>query len=56
MAFLIAFGLMFLVVALTIVFGGISKLGDKRVEREGRPTADMRPASPRYTTRDLTAH
>lgn len=41
----ILFGLLvfFVVIALTIVFGGVSRLGDKRVAREGRPTADQRP-------------
>lgn len=42
MAFLIGFVLFFLIIALTIVFGGISRLGDKRVAREGRPTEDQR--------------
>lgn len=43
MAFLIGFVVFFLVIALTIVLGGISRVGDKRVEEEGRATEAQRP-------------
>ncbi|ATB30791.1 hypothetical protein [Melittangium boletus] len=46
MAFLIAFVLFFLTIVLTLVLGGISKMGDRRVQREGRVTKDQRPPSP----------
>jgi hypothetical protein len=39
---LLGFFVFFMIIALTIVFGGISHLGDKRVAREGRPTKDQR--------------
>lgn len=41
--FVFAFLVFFLAIALTIVLGGISRVGDKRVEREGRVTPDQRP-------------
>jgi hypothetical protein len=33
----------FLAIALTIILGGISRIGDKRVATEGRATSDQRP-------------
>ena len=42
MAFLVGFVVFFLVIALTLIMGGISRLGDKRVMREGRPTEGQR--------------
>ncbi|HZH18184.1 MAG TPA: hypothetical protein VE057_27775 [Archangium sp.] len=42
MAFLIGFVLFFLAIALTVILGGISKMGDRRVELEGRPTEGQR--------------
>ena len=47
MAFLVGFVLFFLVIALTLVMGGISRIGDKRVKLEGRPTTGQRMAPPR---------
>lgn len=42
MGFLIGFGLFFLTILLTIIFGGVSKMGDRRVALEGRPSRDQR--------------
>ncbi len=42
MAFLVGFFLFFLVIALTLIMGGVSRLGDKRVQLEGRPTKTQR--------------
>jgi len=42
MAFLIGFVVFFLVIALTIILGGISRMGDRRVALEGRPTEGQR--------------
>ncbi|AKJ00130.1 hypothetical protein ATI61_104460 [Archangium gephyra] len=42
MAFLIGFVVFFLVIALTIILGGISRMGDRRVTLEGRPTEGQR--------------
>ena len=42
MAFLIGFVVFFLAIALTVILGGISKIGDRRVEMEGRPTEGQR--------------
>ena len=42
MAFLIGFVVFVLVIVLTLVLGGISRIGDKRVEREGRATEGQR--------------
>jgi len=42
MGFLIGFGLFFLAIVLTLIFGGISKLGDRRLAAEGRVTPDQR--------------
>ncbi|MCY1073989.1 hypothetical protein [Archangium lansingense] len=42
MAFLIGFVVFFLVIALTIILGGISRFGDRRVEMEGRATEGQR--------------
>ncbi|MFE8605243.1 hypothetical protein KYC5002_44315 [Archangium violaceum] len=47
MAFLVGFIVFFLVIVLTLVLGGISRIGDKRVEREGRATEGQRPPSDR---------
>ena len=40
--FIFAFLIFFVALALTIILGGISRMGDKRVEREGRPTEGQR--------------
>jgi hypothetical protein len=42
MAFLIGFVVFFLAVALTVILGGISRFGDRRVETEGRATDGQR--------------
>ncbi|HEX8438105.1 hypothetical protein [Archangium sp.] len=42
MAILVGICLFFFVIALTIIFGGISRVGDKRVALEGRATAEQR--------------
>ena len=42
MAFLVGFILFFLVITLTLVMGGVSRMGDKRVKREGRATTAQR--------------
>lgn len=42
MAFLIGIPLFFLIILLTLVLGGISRVGDKRVMREGRVTPEQR--------------
>lgn len=42
MAFLVGFILFFIIIALTLIMGGISRLGDKRVMREGRATTAQR--------------
>ena len=47
MAFLIGFIVFFVVIALTLILGGISKRGDKRVEVEGRATEGQRPPTER---------
>ncbi|WP_158079826.1 hypothetical protein [Archangium sp. Cb G35] len=47
MAFLVGFIVFFLVIALTLILGGISRMGDKRVELEGRATEGQRPPSDR---------
>ena len=47
MAFLVGFVVFFLVIALTVILGGISRMGDKRVEVEGRATEGQRPPTDR---------
>jgi hypothetical protein len=42
MAVLVGICIFFLVIALTIIFGGISRIGDKRVATEGRATSEQR--------------
>ena len=42
MAFLVGFVVFFLVIALTVILGGISRIGDRRVEVEGRATEGQR--------------
>ncbi|WP_375770420.1 hypothetical protein NR798_05860 [Archangium gephyra] len=42
MAFLVGFIVFFLVIALTVILGGISRMGDRRVEVEGRATEGQR--------------
>jgi hypothetical protein len=42
MGFLIGFGLFFLAILFTVIFGGVSKMGDRRVALEGRPSRDQR--------------
>ena len=42
MAFLVGFVVFFLAIALTVILGGISRIGDRRVEVEGRPTEGQR--------------
>ena len=37
----------FLSIALTIILGGVSRMGDKRVEMEGRVSPGQRPPSDR---------
>lgn len=41
--FVFAFLVFFVALALTIILGGVSRMADKRVEREGRATSDQRP-------------
>jgi hypothetical protein len=48
--FVFALFVFFLVIALTLVLGGISRGSDKRVETEGRATDAQRPPT------DLEAH
>lgn len=45
--FLFAVLVFFAVIVLTVVLGGVSRAGDKRVEREGRPTEGQRRPSDR---------
>ncbi|HEX5746676.1 MAG TPA: hypothetical protein VFZ09_10545 [Archangium sp.] len=45
--FIFAMLVFFVAIALTLILGGISRVGDKRVEREGRPTEGQRPPSDR---------
>jgi hypothetical protein len=45
--FVFAFLLFFVAIALTLILGGISRVGDKRVEREGRATEGQRPPTDR---------
>jgi hypothetical protein len=40
--FLFAVLVFFVAITLTIILGGISRAGDKRVETEGRPTEGQR--------------
>lgn len=42
MAFLIGIPLFFLIILLTIVLGGVSRRGDKRVGLEGRVSTEQR--------------
>jgi hypothetical protein len=53
MAILIGIFLFFLVILLTVVLGGISRMGDRRVVLEGRATSDQR--LPGSTERPLHA-
>ncbi|WNG43807.1 hypothetical protein F0U60_06630 [Archangium minus] len=41
--FIFALLVFFVAIALTIILGGVSRIGDKRVETEGRVTPDQRP-------------
>ena len=41
--FVFAFLVFFVAIALTLILGAISRVEDKRVEREGRPTTGQRP-------------
>ncbi len=43
MAFVIGFAAFFLIIALTLILGGVSRVEDRRVEREGRATKAQRP-------------
>jgi hypothetical protein len=45
--FLFAILVFFAAIVLTLVLGGISRAGDKRVETEGRATEGQRPTSDR---------
>ncbi|HYO57027.1 hypothetical protein [Archangium sp.] len=45
--FIFAFLVFFLFIALTIILGGVSRMGDKRVETEGRVSPGQRPPSDR---------
>jgi hypothetical protein len=45
--FIFALLVFFVAIALTVVLGGISRMGDKRVETEGRATEGQRPPSDR---------
>jgi hypothetical protein len=47
MAFLIGFIAFFLVIALTLILGAISRVGDRRVAEEGRVSPDQRPSTDR---------
>jgi hypothetical protein len=42
LALIIGFLVFFLIIALTLVLGGVSRKGDKRVVREGRVTPEQR--------------
>jgi hypothetical protein len=42
MAFIIGFVVFFLIIALTLILGGVSRAEDRRVEREGRATKAQR--------------
>ena len=50
MAILLALVVFFVIIALTIIFGGVSRMADKRVAREGRPTPDQRLMPEREST------
>jgi hypothetical protein len=43
MAVLVGVTVFFLIIALTLVFGAVSKVGDRRTLLEGRPTKNQRP-------------
>jgi hypothetical protein len=45
--FIFALLVFFVAIALTVVLGGVSRMGDKRVAREGRPTEGQRPSTDR---------
>jgi hypothetical protein len=47
MAILVGIVLFFMVIALTVILGSISKMGDKRVDVEGRATEGQRPPTDR---------
>jgi hypothetical protein len=43
MAFVVGLTVFFLIITLTLILGAVSKMGDKRVEQEGRATPGQRP-------------
>ncbi|QRK12353.1 hypothetical protein JQX13_21395 [Archangium violaceum] len=45
--FVFALLVFFLAITLTIILGGVSRIGDKRVETEGRISPGQRPPSDR---------
>jgi hypothetical protein len=45
--FVLAFLVFFLALALTLILGGVSRMGDKRVDTEGRVSPGQRPPTDR---------